>query len=640
MLKRILIAGMLAMMASVAFAQVPLEPVVDLILKEKYGEAEKQLKTYAEQDKAPKNIDEVYYWLGKIQYINDSYEAAEEYFKKGLDKKSKSIMNLAGLSRIRMKENNLSGTNELLVRAAEADKGKVREWSFQRAEALLEGTADMVGDAKVILYGLRDSDDEDPRPNIYLGTYYKVQGVRELAYEELEKAVTKKPDYVPAYVYLAELKYEDGLESKKAEDFNKGLEYANKAIELDAEYASAYRIRAELYLLARRFQQARKDMEKYVSETQGDLNARVRFASFLYLSEEYDSALEELKAIEAAGLNNNVMRRLTGLSKIETGDLEGAKAAMDDYFSNIKEEFTIFQDYKALGDIYRLQGDLEKADAEYEKMILKNADKWTYYEDLAKEYKGMADAKIKESKAVKATVKEAQAKMQTAYAARKAAYDLRKQLLEQEEPDVEAANAQAAIMTEQKTIMEEAEAEAKELLAKSNAIKAEAKPFYPLEAHYRQKDLDNREGESYKAFFNTAKAEFNAGSDFYEKAEEHFKKCNELAPEQVNPYNYRLQISRFYEDADTSSIEWKMAEPAQDFYDVFGDKDFASISKGAKRFLPVCMEILTSKAFNPGALEAPTAEDLDCGAAKPLAEKLMAIKPNSPLAKSILDFCK
>lgn len=638
MLKRVLTLGLLLIFASsLASAQEDLNPVVDLILKEKYGEAQKTLEGYTKMDKAPKNIDEVYYWLGKIELLNDNYKEAEVFFQKGLEEKGKSLMNYAGLARVRLKENNLSGANEMLMKAEELDKGKEREYSFQRAEALLEGTPDMVGDAKVILYSLRDGNDEDPRPNIYLGEYYVKQGVRELAYEELEKAITKKPDYVPAYVYLAELKYDDGIESKKAEDFNKGLEYANKAIELDPAYASAYRIRAELYLLARRFDQARKDMEKYVSETQGDLNARVRYASFLYLSKEYQEAVDELNKIEQAGLNNNLMRRLKGLSLIELGKLDEAASSMDEYFKNIKEEFTIWQDYKAMGDIYRLKGDLEKSDEYYAKMVNKNGEKVALFEELADKYEAMADEKLKAAGELKEKAKAQNAVLMAAYNKRKEAFPVYNKA--KEEGDVELANAQASILQEQKQVMEEAEAKAKEFLAQVPAAEAEAQPFYPLEAHYRKLDIDYNEADSYQRFYSYALSLYNSGPDYYEEAAKYFKKCSELSTKPVNPYNYRLQISRHYEDADTTSMDWLMAEPAQDFVDSREGKAAAEMSRGEKRFLVACYGILVSKAFNPQALPKPTANDLDCEAATPIAQKLIALDPNNATAKGILDFC-
>ncbi len=648
MLKRIFISSMLLTLTSIALAQVPLDPVVDLILKERYGQAEKKLTEYAQMDKEPKNLDEVYYWLGKIKYINDNYSEAEKYFKKGIDDHSKSVMNYAGLARIRLKENNLSGANEMLNKAEDFDKGKVREYSFQRAEALLEGTPEMVGEAKVILYSLKEEDSEDVRPNIYLGEYYVKQGVPELAYEELQKAITKKPDYVPAYVYLAELKYEDGLESKKAEDFNKGLEYANKAIELDPNYAAAYRIRAELYLLAKRFDQAREDMQKYVSETQGDLNARVRYASFLYLAKDHDAAIKELNEIEEAGLSNNLMLRLKGFSLIELDKLDQALEVMNKYFENMKEDFTIYQDYQAMGDIYRKKGEYEKADEYYKKMILKNGDKWKLFEEFADEYEDKANERLKEARKLKQEARKQNTILQTAFNKRSEAYkeyqELRAQAGETEGEEktelVSKVNEKAEFMKEQKAIQEGAEAKAKELLEEAEEVKKEAQPFYVPEAYYRKKHLEYVEGESYQAEYKYAKALFHIGPERFGTADEYFKKCSKLAPEQINPYNYRLQIARDLEDQDTTSMEWKMAEPSQDFIDVFGDKDVSELSKSEKRFLGVCYQIVTSKAFNPNAIEEPTPDDLNCGDALPLAEKLLGVEPESALAKSIIDFCQ
>jgi len=83
-----------------------------------------------------------------------------------------------------------------------------------------------------------------------------------------------------------------------------------------------------------------------------------------------------------------------------------------------------------------------------------------------------------------------------------------------------------------------------------------------------------------------------------------------------------------------------MAEPSQDFIDVFGDKDVSELNRSEKRFLGVCYQIVTSKAFNPNAIEEPTPDDLNCGDALPLAEKLLGVEPESALAKSIIDVCQ
>lgn len=564
MLKNYILTGLFLILASgISVAQKDLSPVVDLILQERYSEAQEVLDSYTAKKKAPKDIDEVYYWLGKIEFLKENFKEAEKFFQKGIEEEEKSVMNYAGLARIRLKEGNILAAKELLGKAEEFDRGKVREYSFQRAEALLEGDAEMAADAKVILYGLKDSDQEDPRPHIGLVNIYLSDRVPELAYEELKSVLAKSPDYVPAYVYLAELKYKDGLVSKKAEHFNQGLEYANKAIELDPSYASAYRIRSEIYLMAKDFEQARKDMEKYVAETQGDLNARVRYASLLFLSEEYQAAVDELNKIEKAGLKNNLMLRLKGLALIELGDLDVAKASMEEYFSKIKDEFTIWQDYKAMGDIYRLKGDLEKADPFYEKAIEKNSEKNALFEEFADVYKEKAET----------------------------------------------------------------------------AAPSEALGLYRNEAHYRKKVLEHPGRERYQTYYKYALALYNAGPDNYKEADKYFIKCSELSTKPVNPYNYRLQIARYFENEDNSSTDWLMAVPAQDFVNSREGTEASETGEAEKRFLVACYGILLSRAFNPEALAQPNQDQVDCAAATPIAEKLVALDPENSAAMTILNFC-
>ena len=52
-----------------------------------------------------------------------------------------------------------------------------------------------------------------------------------------------------------------------------------------------------------KFQLARDDLQKYVSLANSDLKARIRYASFLFLTEDYEEMLGELDAIAAEGEN-------------------------------------------------------------------------------------------------------------------------------------------------------------------------------------------------------------------------------------------------------------------------------------------------------------------------------------------------
>ncbi|MEL6132022.1 MAG: hypothetical protein AAFR59_01520, partial [Bacteroidota bacterium] len=202
MMKRVLTLGAMMLIASASiWAQVDLQPVIRNIQLEKTAQAEAELKQLEGQE--PKNLDEVYYWLGYIKLIGESYGEAETYFKKGIEKKKKSAANYAGLARIRLKENKLSDATDLLNVAQEIagnpKKAEQLEGTFQWLEALLEGTPEMRGDARAKLYELQPKFPSTSRPGLLLGTYYKKQNVPGLAIEELEKVVEKDKTFVPAF---------------------------------------------------------------------------------------------------------------------------------------------------------------------------------------------------------------------------------------------------------------------------------------------------------------------------------------------------------------------------------------------------------------------------------------------------------
>ncbi|MEO1448380.1 MAG: tetratricopeptide repeat protein, partial [Bacteroidota bacterium] len=290
-------------------AQADLTNAIANIRAEKFSDAQTELQGFLGAKQ--KNTDQIYYWLGYIAYQQEAYDRAKTQFEQSVGAKSKSPFGNAGLAVIALKEDKLADAKEYFDNAVAFNKGKDIEADFAIAEAYLEGGSSEIQQAKVILYGTRDKAPDNPQSYILLGEYYKKQGVIELAIEELEKAISKAPDYVPAYVYLAELYYEQGKETKNAEDFNKGFGYAQQAIKKNPEYAPAYRIRGELYLLLKEYQKARDDLKKYVSLAGNDRRARIRYASFLFLAEDYEQALKELNSIDTT---TNVMRRLKGIA--------------------------------------------------------------------------------------------------------------------------------------------------------------------------------------------------------------------------------------------------------------------------------------------------------------------------------------
>ncbi|GAB4403270.1 MAG: hypothetical protein OHK0039_02220 [Bacteroidia bacterium] len=596
-----------------AFAQVDLSGPIALIREERFDEAETQLRSFLGQKQ--KNEDEVYYWIGYIRLQQESYQEAQKLFSQGMTARSKSPLNSVGLGWIALIENRLSDAIISIESGLVTAKGKDPEVEFAAAEAYLRGGVDERGKAKQILYQLRDANPDDPRTYIMLGEYYKRQGVPELAIEELEKAIQKAPKYVPAYVYLAELYFDEGKATNSGDMFQKGLNMANKAIQLNADYAPAYRIRGELYLLAKQYDRARDDLKTYVSKTEGDLKAEIRYASFLFLAEDYPACIAQLDKIDTT---TNVMLRLKGMSLSKMGRDSEALATMDQYFNSVKkEEYIIWQDYQVYGDILRSMGRLDDADAYYEKMILKNPDQGDIFDRIAEDYGKQNTSMEKEGAQL------ARERRQALIAASEAtdAYNSLR------DTDPEKAKEQYAIR-EAKV----AEAEAKQ--ARIDELNAKLKANYPIEAHYRQEALDHSDNVTLGHYYSLGVAQFK--SEQWKPADGNFKKVNELKADYVPAYSYRLRIANALEQEDTTSMNWFVLAPAEDIIKVWGDVAPASLDDRAKEALLVACDVKANYAFNPTTKEG----DYHCDDARPWIEKIFILDPNYKNIAPLSDYCE
>jgi tetratricopeptide (TPR) repeat protein len=599
-----------------AYAQVDLTGVRDKIANDQLSDAAKELEGMVSQN--PKNLDEVYFLLGRIAYMNENYDQARKHFQSGLNAKSKSPLNLAGMGLVEMREGNSAQATELLTQARTLSKGKLPDVEYTAAEAMLLGGTTEIGEAKKILYGMKESDPNNPEPYIKLGDYYKKVGVPELAISDLEAAIKKRPNYYPAYVSLAELKFEEGKATKQAESFNQGFKYANQAIELNANYAPAYRIRAELYLLNQQYDKARDDMRTYVSKTDGDLKARIRYAGLLFLTESYQDCLNELDAIEKAGMVTNVMRRLRAMSLDKTGEKEKALSAIQDYFANVKkEEFLIWQDYEAYGDILRSNGRIEEADGYYAKAIEKNGERVALYGEAAEDYQAEAKAVEKEISALK---KKEEAAINAANG------HIEKGNAFVREGNNDAAKAEFAMRDEEV-------ARAAGIKAQYQALGAKALQMYENEAHYRDLVIKTAESVSLQNFMKLATSQYNA--EQFEPAMASFGKVIELKADYSVPYTYMLRCAYALEQADTTSNAWIVKPVAERIITAFGNVDKAQMDSKTKQNLTISYEVMANYSFNPTGEEG----NYNCLEAKPWIEKLYDLEPGYPRIKQLSDYC-
>lgn len=383
--------------AASAFAQAPDAKGLSLIDGERFVEAADYIKKGMESD--PKNPG-WNYLDGLLHYVLEEYPAASESFKAGIDVKSKYPYNHIGLARTYNMLKKTDERDQVIEKIKALNKKNNAEINLELTTVLTE--AERGEEAKLILYKLRDEIPDNVDVWRKLAEYYEFRKVDELAEKNYERVLEKDANDVKAMLALGKIYI-------NKREFEKGLGMFNKAIKLDPTLAPAYKERGELFRRwgsatsneakkAELFKQATADYEKYIGMLPGDTRAQYRYAQFLYLSGDYEKAIEELNKAQT---DSYVKTRLLGYSLIGIGKLAEGKAKLDDYFKRVPEEKIIKEDYEALGTYYMGQQDYEKAITNYRKMLEIEAEQTPdnardaddYFEKMAKDFKEAKDYK-------------------------------------------------------------------------------------------------------------------------------------------------------------------------------------------------------------------------------------------------------
>ncbi|QKG53838.1 tetratricopeptide repeat protein [Hymenobacter sp. BRD67] len=139
-----------------------------------------------------------------------------------------------------------------------------------------------------------------------------------------DRAIAANPNYTEAYL-------KKGILSVRSRNGTTAKESLDKAIAVDPKYAPAYKELAEMYYSAGQYDKAVSTFQQYTDMAEKSPKTDAEYASFLYLSKKYPESLVEVNKVLAAEPNNFTMNRLKAFDLYETGDYNGALAAMDNF---------------------------------------------------------------------------------------------------------------------------------------------------------------------------------------------------------------------------------------------------------------------------------------------------------------------
>ena len=106
---------------------------------------------------------------------------------------------------------------------------------------------------------------------------------------------------------------------QRGQNYQLALDLYKKAQATDPTYAPAYREKAELYYKAGQKANAVESYKKYL-ELNNSLDARERYASFLFSNKQYNEAIAELENLQKAGNTKFYLDRMLGYSYAEIGN--------------------------------------------------------------------------------------------------------------------------------------------------------------------------------------------------------------------------------------------------------------------------------------------------------------------------------
>ncbi len=285
---------------------------------------------------------------------NDEYLAMKDYFDKLIVKTTEAEALLNGMKAKAAEVEalyqtavaNVKKANALLDEAVIKAGPKNAQILIEAADALIRLKNKELEKSKGLLDRAALLQPKNAEIRILYGDVYSELNNGTLSADYYNKAIDLDPKSVKAIVNKGRLY----MRSKNFE--GAAGEFLN-AIKLDDSFAPAHRELGECYYRLGKLEEAKAEYKKYLDLSKNNCGARIRYASFLYLSKDYTGALNEISQLKnTCDANSPTLLRVTTYSLYETKDSVKALEAAQKLFEKVSEDKLIAQDYEYFGKIY------------------------------------------------------------------------------------------------------------------------------------------------------------------------------------------------------------------------------------------------------------------------------------------------
>jgi tetratricopeptide (TPR) repeat protein len=318
-----------------------------------------------------------YYYAGENYFKNDLLDKAKAMYQKGIEVNATNALNYVGLGKIQYTQGNITDANANFFKAKTISQSKNATVLMEIADIYINADIKNIAEAIKLLNQASVLEPKNPEIYTLIGDAYLEQNDGNMAIANYEKALNIDKKFTKAIL-------REGKLYSHAKNYNLALDYYNKAIGIDSSFAPAFRERAELRFRAGQSDRAAADYQKYL-KLNDNVSARIRYASFKFVSKDYKTAIQEMNAIQTKDTSDINIYRLLGYSLYETGDYANGAINMNKFFmkANTIGKKLLASDYEYLGKNQIKAGKDSLGTLSLLKAIQMDSTKTDLYSDIA-----------------------------------------------------------------------------------------------------------------------------------------------------------------------------------------------------------------------------------------------------------------
>lgn len=293
--------------------------------------------------KAAPTKPEAYFQLGNVYLKLENSDSALVFFNKAKEVDPKFNLGLVGVGSALYQKGKKAEAKASFDQALLASKSKNAEVLARIAEVYVDAKDKAeINNALALL-------DKAILFNKMVPDYFLIRGDAFLFKQDGSKAVNDYHEALRLDPKLAKALIKEGKLYLRARNYDEAMKYYDKGIAANPEFSPAYREKGELFAKMRKYDKALESYKKYMELSDNDDDTKFRYASFLFMTQDYKGSKELINKLFANGYANKIGFRLLGYADFELKDSVSSVANLEKFIKETDSSKYIPSDFTYYG---------------------------------------------------------------------------------------------------------------------------------------------------------------------------------------------------------------------------------------------------------------------------------------------------